>query len=121
MHLNNGMCSNIFHSVVLLSFVVAADYTLTPAAATSVTILAGAIPSSDCVTVDAVDDLFVEGAERFTFTITSDDQDDVTISVPSSTTLVTIPANDGTLSVIFGRTINMGYGLFNDDVIRSGN
>ena len=115
------MCSNIFHSVVLLSFVVAADYTLTPAAATSVTIPEGAIPSSDCVTVNAVEDLFVEGAERFTFTITSDDQADVTIDATSSTTLVTIPANDGTLSVIFGRTINVGYGLFNDDVIRSGN
>ena len=68
-----------------------------PAAATSVTISAGVIPNSDCVTVTAVADLFVEGAERFTFTITSDDQDDVTIDAALSTTTVTIPANDGTI------------------------
>ena len=66
------------------------------------------------MTVTAVADLFVEGAERFTFTITSDDQDDVTINAALSTTTVTIPANDGTMSDIFGRTMNMGYGLLND-------
>ena len=71
-----------------------ADYSLMPAAATTITLSAGAIPATSCVNVLATDDAVVEADEDFTIMITTTDMPDVTVGAADTTT-VTIPANDG--------------------------
>ena len=64
--------------------------------ATSVTIPAGAIPTSgnDCVSLSAIDDTILEGNEGVDVNITGTDEDEVTVGA-SATTTVTITDNDG--------------------------
>ena len=79
---------------MFILLVVAADYSLMPQAATTITLSAGVIPTSNCVTVLATDDAIVEADEDFTIVITMTDLTDVTIGTDDATT-VTIPSNDG--------------------------
>ena len=72
------------------------DFSLTPAAATTITFAASsAIPSSACISVSAEDDTIVEGAEDFDLVLTMTDQIPDVVVGTSATTAVTIPADDG--------------------------
>ena len=88
------LCYNIRTVSMFILLVVAADYSLMPQAATTITLSAGVIPTYNCVTVLATDDAVVEADEDFTIVITTTDLTDVTVGTDDTTT-VTIPSNDG--------------------------
>ena len=91
----------VFYMALCLFFIlVLLDFSLTPAAATTITFAAlSAIPSSACISVSATDDDIVEGTEDFDFVLTMTDQMPDVVVGTSATTDVTIPANDGMLFV----------------------